>query len=126
MPSGRVARLVIVGIVLLGCPLVAAAEEKQLTDDEVVVRTEGAHHVLLPKDWPVEERDGRLAPVSVDAYLGMKFDQVAATFDRITQRLDALDHRLQQLEDTQKTLLMRLRLLENAPLEPTHQEQEGR
>ena len=126
MSAGRVTRLVGVGIALLGYHLVAAAEEKQLTDDEVVVRTEGAHRLLLPKDWPVEEQDGRLAPVSVDAYLGMKFNQVAAAFDRVTQRLDALDHRLQQLEDTQKTVLLRLRLLENAPREPTHQEQEGR
>ena len=126
MSSGCVARLVVVGIALLGSPLVAAAEEKELTDDEVVVRTEGAHRLLLPKDWPVEEQEGRFVPIPIEKYLGMKFDQVAATFDRITQRLDALDHRLQQLEDTQKTVLMRVRLLENAPREPTPQEQEGR
>ena len=122
MPSGRAVRLVSVGIALLGCHVMAAAEEKPLTDDEVVVRTEGAHRVLLPKDWPVEEQDGRFAPIPIEGYLGMKFDQVAAAFDRITQRLDALERRLQQLEETQKTALMRLRLLENAQLEPTHQE----
>jgi hypothetical protein len=114
--------LVTVSAALLWLGMPVSAEEPALTDDEVVVRTEGAHRLLLPKDWPVEEQDGRIVQASLVDYLSMKFGQVATTFDRVTQRLDALERRLQQLEDTQKTVLMRLRLLENTQLQSTHQE----
>ena len=101
-------------LLLLGCAggLAAAEQERALTDDEVVVRTEGAHRLLLPKDWPVEEQNGRIVQASLVDYLSMKFSQVATQFDHMTQRLEAIERRLQQLEDTQKTVLMRLRLLE--------------
>ena len=48
-------RWIVIGSVALGaCRVGVAAEDSSLTDDEVVVRTEGAHRLLLPKDWPVE------------------------------------------------------------------------
>jgi hypothetical protein len=99
------------------------AEDQALTDDKVVMRTEGAPRLLLPKDWPVEEEeDGRIVPASLVEYLSMKFDQVAATFDRVTQRLDALERRLQKLEEDQKTAHLRLRWLEQAERDSTHEE----
>ena len=36
------------------CAPLASAEDKTLSDDTVTVRTEGAHRLLLPNDWPVE------------------------------------------------------------------------
>jgi hypothetical protein len=114
MRPGTLQRLVLGCLALLGSGVGVDAADKALTDDEVVVRTEGAHHVLLPKDWPVEEREGRLAPIPIEGYLSMKFGQVAAMFDQIDQRLDALERRLQKLEEDHKTSQMRLRLLETA------------
>jgi len=85
------------------------AADGPLTDDEVVVRTEGAHRLLLPKDWPVEHRDGRFSPIPLEEYLSMKFDQVAEAFEATNRRLDALQRRFERLEDTQKALETRLR-----------------
>ena len=89
-----------------------------MTDDEVVVRTEGAHRLLLPKDWPVEERDGRIVQASLVDYLSMKFGQVAERLEQVTQRLEAIERRLQKLEEESKTSQMRLKLLEAAQREP--------
>ena len=90
------------------------AKEGVLTDDEVTVRTEGAHHLLLPKDWPVEQRDGRFVPIPIEEYLSMKFGQVAAAFEERDRRLELLDQRLRKMEEDHKVLQQRLRLLEQA------------
>ena len=93
------------------------AEESALTDDEVVVRNEGAHRLLLPKDWPVEEKDGRFVQAPLVDYLSMKFSQVATQFDHMTQRLEAIERRLQKIEDDFKTTQLRVKLLETAQRE---------
>lgn len=83
-----------------------------LTDEEIVVKTEAGHQLLLPKDWPVERKDGLIAPVSVEQYLSMKFSQVREKFEEMTNRLEALERRLQQTEAQDKALQLRMRLLE--------------
>ena len=66
------------------------AEDRQgLTDDEVTVRIEGRHRLLLPKDWPVEDRDGLLRPVSLEVYLSLKFGQVKVALDTVHRQLEA-------------------------------------
>ncbi len=91
---------------------IAAAEDTTLSDDTVTVRTEGAHRLLLPNDWPVEQKDGLVNPVPVEQYLSMKFDQVASRLEEIMQRMAAIDQRLRSVEEAQKTLQARLRALE--------------
>jgi len=90
----------------------ASSEEATLSDDTVTVRTEGAHRLLLPKDWPVEQKDGLLNPVPIEQYLSMKFSQVASRLEELIQRLDAMNQRLRSVEETQKVLQARLRTLE--------------
>jgi hypothetical protein len=114
MPAGSLRWLVIGSAVLLAVSAKALAEEPMLTDDEVVVRAEGAHRLLLPKDWPVEEKDGRFIPASLTDYLSMKFGQVAARLEQVTQRLEAIERKLQKVEDDLKTTQMRVKLLEVA------------
>ncbi len=89
-----------------------AEENEVLTDDEMAVRTEGAHHFLLPKDWPVERRDGHLSPFTVEAYLSMKFGQVKRKFSETDQHLKALEQRVVELEQEQNSLLKWMRLME--------------
>lgn len=91
---------------------IAAAEDATLSDDTVTVRTEGAHRLLLPNDWPVEQKDGLVNPVPVEQYLGMKFERVASRLDEIMQRMAAMDQRLRHVEEAQTTLQARLRALE--------------
>lgn len=90
----------------------AWADKQTLTDDEVVVKTEGSHRLLLPKDWPIEQRDGQVGPVPIETYLSMKFGQVREKFTATDQRLAALEQRVQQLEEDRKALLIRMQRLE--------------
>jgi hypothetical protein len=91
-----------------------AAEPGGLTDDEVVVKTEGAHRLLLPKDWPVERReDGVIAPASLEEYLSMKFSQVREELQRAQRRIEDVERRVEALEQERKTADQRLRWLED-------------
>ena len=101
------------------CAIPGLAKDQPLTDDEVVVRTEGAHHLLLPKDWPVEQKDGRIAPAPIEEYLSMKFDQVKEVFTETDRRLAALEQRFERLEQEHTMLQKRLRVLE----EPTERKE---
>ena len=85
---------------------------EMITDDEMAVRTEGAHRFLLPKDWPVERRDGHLSPITVEAYLSMKFRQIKHKFSQTDQRLEELERRIAELEQDNKHLLKWMRLME--------------
>lgn len=96
----------------LGDALDARAEDATLTEESVVVKTEGAHRLLLPRDWPVEHKDGRIAPVAIEEYLSMKFGQVRQKFDEASERIDRLERRVKLLEEERSKLQQRLRALE--------------
>src|SRR3989338_5142393 len=117
MPPG-LKRLLVGTAALLAASATTLADEPVLTDDEVVVRTEGAHRLLLPKDWPVEEQDGRIVQAPLVDYLSMKFDQVAARLEQTSGRLESIGRRLRKVEDDLKTTQMRVKLLEAAQREP--------
>ena len=104
-----------VGVLLIGFLGVSTsvAEEAYLTEEDMVIKTEGAHRLLLPRDWPVEQRaDGVLAPISIEAYLSKKFGQVRAQFETIERQLTALERRLALLRETQGVLEIRMQVLE--------------
>ncbi|MDP3704078.1 MAG: hypothetical protein Q8R78_06785 [Candidatus Omnitrophota bacterium] len=111
MPPG-LKRLLVGTAALFAVSATALADEPVLTDDEVVVRTEGAHRLLLPKDWPVEEREGRIVQASLVDYLSMKFGQVAARLDEVNRRLEMIERQVQHVEDELKTTQLRVKLLE--------------
>src|SRR3990167_8688118 len=66
-----------------------AADNDVITDSEVVIKHEGGHRLLLPKDWPIEHEHGVISPVPVEQYLSLKFDQVQERFNRIDKRIEA-------------------------------------
>ena len=78
-------------------------------DDDVVVRTKGSHRLLLPKDWPVEHRDGLIVLIPTEEYLSMKFGQVKEELAATRRQLEALARRVEQLEREQNALQRRLR-----------------
>lgn len=102
----------VIAVSLGVCAPCGWAKDSALTDDTVAVRTEGSRHLLLPKDWPVEERDGRFVPIPIEEYLSMKFGQVAAAFEERDRRLGVLAQRLRKMEQDRNVLQQRLRLLE--------------
>lgn len=99
---------------LLVAASAAAAEESGLTDSDVVVKTEGPHRLLLPRDWPVEHKDGRIAPVSIETYLSLKFQQVSEALSRVDRRLSALESAVASAEEARHAQALRLKLLEDA------------
>lgn len=117
-PGGQVTYAALSVIVMIGMARRSAAEDATLTDEDVVVKTEGAHHLLLPRDWPIEHKDGRIAPVAMEEYLSMKFGQVRQKFDETDERLDGLTRRVKALEEDRNTLQQRLRVLEERASTP--------
>ena len=97
---------------VVAAPLLAAAEEVPLTDERMTVRTEANHNLLLPNDWPIEQKDGQLGPVPVEQYLSMKFGQVRAKTTSLDQRLAALEEHVRILETERQTLQIRVKTLE--------------
>ncbi len=88
-------------------------EERHLSDAEITVRTtEDGHRLLLPKDWPIERKNGVIAPVGVEQYLSVKFNQVEQAFQSIDARLNQLEARVTTLEQDQQSTQQRLRALE--------------
>ncbi len=114
----RLGLLILIGsTMVMGVRLVWAAEpntkDEPMTDEEVVVKTEGGtHRLMLPKDWPVEETPGLVRPAPIEIYLSMKFHQVKDAVTALDRRLDALEQRVTQLETDQKTAQKRLQQLE--------------
>ena len=70
------------------------------SDDKKVVLPSGENEVRIsrgmrysvPKDWPMDERNGGISPVPVEDYMLMKFK-------KIDERLAALESALAQKED---------------------------
>jgi TolA-binding protein len=105
----------------------ADAAEEALTDEEVVVKTEGGgvHRLMLPKDWPVEqERPGLVRPAPIEVYLSMKFGQVREALNTVDRQLAALEERVRELEDGQTALALRMQALEER--EQRRQQKEAR
>ena len=85
-----------------------------LTDSEVVVKTDGPHRLLLPRDWPIEHKDGRIAPVSIEIYMSMKFEQVGKVLERLDRRVAALEAGMVAAQEVQRAQALRLKLLEES------------
>ncbi len=90
----------------------AEAPEAVLTDEHMTVRVEANHHLLLPQDWPIQQKDGQLGPVPVEAYLSMKFGQVRGKFEAGEGRVAALEERVRMLEAERQTIIIRVKTLE--------------
>ena len=104
----------VAGLIFAACVPWAWAAEDPLTDGDVEVRREGAHRLRLPKDWPVEQEDGVIAPATLEEYLSLKFGQIKEKFGSTDRRLEALEQRLETLENDQNHLRQRLERLERA------------
>ena len=96
--------------------------EDVLTDDQMTIKNDTGHHLLVPNDWPIEHRGSIISPVSVDQYLSMKFGQVKEKFGETDRRLDALERQLKQSDEDRKTLQARLRILEEDERQRTAKE----
>ena len=65
-------------------------------------KTEDRLNFQLPPDWPVEKRNGIMAPIPVEEYLAKKFKALDSRLEYIEQRFNAFDIRLRALEEQNK------------------------
>jgi len=70
--------------------------------EEMVIREEKGLRFKLPADWPIEERDGVVAPILVEDYLSRKFSVLNTKFESVEVRIDSLEKRLAALEQEDK------------------------
>ncbi len=88
------------------------AEDRQ--EAVTVQKTKDGLHFNLPPDWPIEKRGGVLAPIPIEEYLARKFNAIDSRLQLLEQRLNGLDVRLRVLEEEAKTTRQRLRSVEPA------------
>ena len=81
--------LVGVFLSLVSCPLSQVFAEEPY---ESVKKTQKGLHFDVPEDWPVEERNGVVAPIPIEEYLARKFSA-------LDKRLAVLEKRLQANEE---------------------------
>ncbi len=82
---------------LLGSDWVMAQETSD--DDLVQTRTQKGLHFELPEDWPVEKRNGVLAPIPLEEYLSRKFKGVDGRIEAMEKLLNGMDLRLRVMEE---------------------------
>ncbi|MBI3324655.1 MAG: hypothetical protein HYZ92_05185 [Candidatus Omnitrophica bacterium] len=87
---------------LLACGAPAMAAEKREASDGVVVKSEDGLRFKLPADWPVEKRNGILAPVPIEEYLSKKFSGVESRLQQLEQQINGFDLRLRVIEEELK------------------------
>ena len=77
---------------------VAGAEAADKQQEVTVVKTRDGLRFKIPPDWPIEKRNGVVAPIPVEEYM--------------TQKFFSLESRLRDLEKQVASMELRLRLLE--------------
>lgn len=75
----------------------------------------------VPEDWPIEKRNGIIAPIPIGEYITIKFEAVEEKFQAIKDELlDKFDEVQSELENTEKDLSNEI---ENVRLESSSQEE---
>ena len=80
----------------------AQAEEGSSQSDMAVEKTAERLHFKVPADWPIEKRNGVVAPIPVEEYLARKFSSLDQQLQAIEQRVSGLDLRMRILEEAAK------------------------
>lgn len=87
-------------LVIAGMGLADAADER--ASSKTVVKTKDGLHFNLPADWPVEKRDGVVAPIPMEEYLGRKFSTLENRVHLLEGQAGSLDLRLRVMEEQLK------------------------
>jgi hypothetical protein len=80
-------------------PTLLAQDEEGLDDDATRVVTQQGLHFKLPEDWPIEKRNGVVAPIPVEEYLSSKTKLLESRIHTLEQQLSSMDLRMLVLEE---------------------------
>jgi len=86
---------------LWAMPNLIYAQDEAASDSEraTVRKSMNQLNFQLPPDWPIEKRNGMVAPIAVEEYLARKFASVEARLQKFEQQLSGMDLRLRVLEE---------------------------
>ncbi len=100
-------RAIFLAIFVLGISLPGrafAAEEKKPTESEAddykfeTITTKEGLKFRVPKDMPIESRDGVTAPVSTEEYVYVKFKRLDKRLDGFDKKLEGMEQKLGRIE----------------------------
>jgi len=98
--GGRALAAVLVLGLLAAADARAAADEAGAGDAAAtVVKTKDGLRFTVPPDWPIEERNGVVAPIPVEEYLGRKFAGMESRLRTLEQQVNSFDLRIRVLEE---------------------------
>ena len=80
-----------------------AEEEAVEYQKSLPVKTRSGLNFKVPEDWPVEERNGILAPIPTEEYLVKKFRDIGSQLGTIQQQLSVLELRVGAIEGQAKS-----------------------
>lgn len=97
----------VISVFLLGMiPVIGFADEdktKALPSDENEVRVSRGLRFSVPKDWPMDERNGGISPVPVEEYMLMKFKKIDERLAALENKVAPKDLEVSQEETKKKT-----------------------
>ena len=94
----RFSRFVLAAAVLAALAVSAGAADEQQDPPAVTKEKEGLYFTV-PPDWPIEKRNGIMAPIPIEEYLGRKFGALDARIEKLDKENAELKARVQLLED---------------------------
>jgi len=76
--------------------LPALAEDEGGPSSSTVIKTKNKLRFSLPKDWPVKEYGGFIAPIPIEEYMLMKFEKDRMRFEKFEKRLVLIEAALRR------------------------------
>ncbi|MBI3011070.1 MAG: hypothetical protein HYY58_01065 [Candidatus Omnitrophica bacterium] len=77
----------------------ASAEDRAGERVDMVLKTKEGLHFKVPPDWPVEKRDGVVAPIPIEEYMFRKFSAMESRLRALEQQVGAMELRIRVLEE---------------------------
>jgi methyl-accepting chemotaxis protein len=67
--------------------LVSGLVSNYAAEEEATVKTQKGLKFQVPEDWPIEERNGVVAPIPIEEYLDIKFKDIVLQLDALKKDL---------------------------------------
>lgn len=67
-----------------------------------IVKTKSGHIFRIPKDMPIEKRDGLIIPLSTEEYFLKKFDALEKKVETLSEKVNMLEEKIRTSASTKK------------------------
>lgn len=98
------------------CPFVLRAavdaDKEEELEDGMVIKTVDGLRFTVPKDRPIEKKDGIIGPMALDRYVAIKFSKIEERLQKIEASIDKIEERLTSAEEEIKVFKKSKKFLE--------------